>query len=574
MVASFKRGIVDEVLAEQLRTHSLYPRQLVDSLIAERNYIESYTFDLRVLAFAEEAYDALKRGRDKEWLRLMNKAKQIVKDADIVLGADSRTNLVLIDRIDDAWDGSDSAVLALMATMHACVEMSATCERIRPMLFLRENIFERVRAIDPEFTRLETCVVSLDWTRQQLQEMVERRLQLPLNPKPPLGETWKLLFDMVGSAPASEMILDYCQQRPRDVLTYCSLAVESAQASRHQRVTVEDMDAAKVRFSESRLKDLGDEYSENFPQIQLVLNRFHGLATEFTVPAVTAFIQKLLADSEVMSYCGQWLSRVAAPHLFIELLYSIGFWGIRSGAVVEYRGVGLRSASPPTISSSSTVVIHPSLARALDLQAKVIGDLEDIVLQREGLLLELPEAIDLEQYQERLRRILTDLDATPTGNDYDDEYERIVGEVIRLCFFRWLNNLEPHRQDNEGRVIRDWIAANVAEQGFWQLMKDKYDACQVIWECKNKSLIEAADFHQAEYYMNSAIGRLVILCFRGDDIEKHHYQHIRRISEKLKGMVLILRDRDLKVFVRQAINQKVKEEHIRQLFDTTIRNVS
>lgn len=180
----------------------------------------------------------------------------------------------------------------------------------------------------------------------------------------------------------------------------------------------------------------------------------------------------------------------------------------------------------------------------------------------------------MEQYQERLRRILTDLDGTPTGNDYDDEYERIVGEVIRLCFFRWLNNLEPHRQDNEGRVIRDWIAANVAEQGFWQLMKDKYDACQVIWECKNKSSIEAADFHQAEYYMNSAIGRLVILCFRGDDIEKHHYQHIRRISEKLKGMVLILRDRDLKVFVRQAINQKVKEEHIRQLFDTTIRNVS
>ncbi len=82
-----------------------------------------------------------------------------------------------------------------MALMHACVELAGAVKCVRPMLFLRENIYERVRAIDPEFTRIETCVVSLDWTKEQLLEMVERRLQLPFNPKPAIGATWDFLFD-------------------------------------------------------------------------------------------------------------------------------------------------------------------------------------------------------------------------------------------------------------------------------------------------------------------------------------------------------------------------------------------
>ena len=66
------------------------------------------------------------------------------------------------NRSSDSWDGSDKAVIILMALMHACVELAASVVCVRPLLFLRENIFERVRQIDNEFARLEmTCCEQL-----------------------------------------------------------------------------------------------------------------------------------------------------------------------------------------------------------------------------------------------------------------------------------------------------------------------------------------------------------------------------------------------------------------------------
>ncbi len=46
---------------------------------------------------------------------------------------------LLIDRIDESWDGSDKSVILLMALMHSCVELSATSNFLRPLIFLREK---------------------------------------------------------------------------------------------------------------------------------------------------------------------------------------------------------------------------------------------------------------------------------------------------------------------------------------------------------------------------------------------------------------------------------------------------
>ena len=180
LVTSFNRAIVDEVVASWVDRGLLsLDRRIQSPLTRERNAIEDLDFDLRLMQFANEGFAALHNSQDKEWQRHINRTKEIIESVDEQM-EDSWETTLMLDRIDESWDGTDSSVVLVMALMHACVELTANSRAVRPLVFLRENVFERVREVDKEFARLETFVVALDWTREMLLEMIERRLNLSL----------------------------------------------------------------------------------------------------------------------------------------------------------------------------------------------------------------------------------------------------------------------------------------------------------------------------------------------------------------------------------------------------------
>src|SRR5207237_6047893 len=143
----------------------------------------------------------------------------------------------------------------------------------------RENVFDRVRELDSEFSRLETSLVSLDWTKELLRELIERRLNDRLIAKYALdGSCWKAFFQ--GEPEESQKrVFSYCQFRPRDVLLYTSTALSLAQSHQRAQIFPEDLDEAQRSFSENRLKELADEYADNYPRLSIVLTRFYGLGT-------------------------------------------------------------------------------------------------------------------------------------------------------------------------------------------------------------------------------------------------------------------------------------------------------
>lgn len=574
LVAAFKRNMLNEVISEWDTKNYIKLNKLPAQLARERNLIEDFDFDVRLLQLMGEIVEDLNSPQERNWLRQINRPKEMGKVMDELSEGRGWDYTLLIDRIDEAWDGSDRAVIFLMALMHACVELSGTVRCIRPLLFLRENIFERVRQIDNEFSRLETFVVSLDWSQPLLVEFLERRLNLPFNTKLPLGgATWDYFFE--GESTSRKMVLDYCQERPRDVLTYTSFAIEAAQSNRHDKVMIEDLQAARLSFSSSRLKDLGDEYAENYPQLQLVLSRFHGLGREFTVLGITDFIRKLLVDDEIKVYCSSWIYCYTTPDRFIELLYNIGFVGIGDGVDAQFRSLGARSSTTPPISGATRIVIHPSYIDALSLQDVVVESLgAEISLQTAGMLIDLPESISLDEYTNRLIGMETNLKTLPCGAKSAEQFEELIGELLKLCFFRSLTNVEPKVREIGNTVIRDWIASNAARGGFWEMIRQRYGATQIVWECKNYIDLSADDFQQVSYYMTKEIGRFAVLVFRGE-VKKHYYDHIKRIaSEKDGGIILPITEQDLKVFIRQERNGKIKERHIQEIYDRTVRAVS
>ncbi|MCB9710716.1 MAG: transposase [Nitrospiraceae bacterium] len=575
LMSCLRRALTDEALSFWVAKSFVGFTNFPSSLTRERNFIEDFDFDGRFLKFLEDAYTSLNSGNEKDWLKQMSKSKEILSEADGLANKHGLQAILMIDRIDEAWDGSDKSVLFLMALMHACIEISSQATFFRPLLFLRENIFERVRQIDNEFSRLETCVISLDWSKELLLELVERRLNLPFNTRLPLGgETWDYFFESTPTFSSREKVFVYCQERPRDILTYCTFAVESAQAHLRPRVTLEDLEEAKRRFSQSRLKDLGDEYSENYPQIQIVLSRFYGLGKEYTVSGVDALIKKLLVDQEVQRFCQSWIYLYVSPEKFIEILYNVGFWGIRNEAEVEFRSMGVRSTNPPKITGNTRVVVHPSYVDALNLQDAIVADLShELSLKEEGIIIDFPQEYSMDGYQSKLEQLSVDLKSLEKGRPGQSKFEDIVGEVIRLCFYRSLVNVETKVREVDGTIIRDWVASNVSNAGFWERVRSRYQAVQVIWECKNYDDLKADDFHQAAYYMSRSGGKFVALVFRGD-IKNHYFDHIKRISLETDGIVLLITEKDLMVFLRQSLNGKVKEAHIQGIYDKTIRQIS
>ncbi len=579
LVTSFKRALLGEVLLSWKKRGLIsFDRHLPQPISRERTLIDDHDFDLRLLALVKDGFEALKNKQDKEWLREINRCKELGSVLDTFRQHTAWDTTLIVDRIDESWDGSDKAVVLLMALMHASVELTSAVDVVHVLIFLRENVFERVRLIDKEFSRLETFVVALDWTRELLVELIERRLNVPLIAKYSLtGNTWRAFFEEPATGESSQdIVLNYCQYRPRDVLTYCSFAIESAQSKLHQRVLLDDLFAARRRFSDSRLKDLGDEYADNYPQLQLILRRFYGLGRVFTVQAVGDFIKKLLVDEEIKRSCSEWIYRYTLPDLFIRLLYDIGFVGLQeSGASPQFRSAGPQSTTPPAIGSSTLVVIHPTYSEALALQDMIVRNIaSDVDLKQVGLVGELPGAIDIGQYQVEVARLRENLKTLPQGDQDSEAFEKVIGEILKLCFFRTLTNPEHRVRDIDGRVVRDWIVANHSSEDLWEMLRHKYGATQIVVECKNYSDLTADDFHQAAYYMTEPIGRCVIIAFRGREKKRHYYEHIRRIASDRQGVVLLFDDRDLDVFLRHALNGKSNQPHIQELYDHTVRQIS
>ena len=393
--------------------------------------------------------------------------------------------------------------MLVMALMHACVEIRSAVSMVRPMVFLRENVFDRVRHLDSEFSRLETSLVSLDWTRELLRELVERRLNEGLVSKFALdGSTWRMFFS--GEPQQSqERVFGYCQYRPRDVLLYVSTALNLAQSRQGEQILNEDLDEARRSFSENRLKELADEYADNFPQLRIVLTRFFGLGTEYTVGSIEDFVKKLLVDEEIQSSCKNWIYSHTTPELFIHLLYNVGFWGLKSpGGQTRFKSSEAEDSGALTLTHHHLAVIHPSYADALQLQPRVITSLSDsVVLRTSGLISEVPEFFSPASYRSRLEAITEELATLPLGNPGARQFEDLIGETIRLCFFRSLSNIVSRKRNGDITAIRDWIASNRATLGFWAIIRQKYNATQIIWECKIYADLKAEDFHQASYYL-------------------------------------------------------------------------
>ena len=73
-------------------------------------------------------------------------------------------------------------------------------------------------------------------------------------------------------------------------------------------------------------------------------------------------------DREVQDFCKDWIYSYTTPDTFIQLLYNIGFWGLKTPSRnTRFKSSEAENPGSVSVTHDSIAVVHPSYAEALQL---------------------------------------------------------------------------------------------------------------------------------------------------------------------------------------------------------------
>ena len=265
---------------------------------------------------------------------------------------------VLVDRLDDAWDGTDESLRLITGAVRASRHFANLFSQSGPapvVVFLRTDLWEKLTFNDKNKTGQVT--IYLDWSDEELAEVVERRIRKSTGMD---DQGWSTIFtgeEMRQRAGAQTYILKRALGRPRDVVAFASFAHEIAIQNGNDRIEKSDIYEAERRYSKHALDELQDEIANHVSSFGEVISALKALGRRsFTIDEWTA-----AALATGMSNDD---ARVALDQLFeasaVGILRAGGSTG-GSGTRYKYQDRFLRSVT------EGTLQVHLAFVRELSL---------------------------------------------------------------------------------------------------------------------------------------------------------------------------------------------------------------
>ena len=205
---------------------------------------------------------------DVETVRLLDELEELLAEA-------SKTSpiTVLLDRLDDAWGGSEESLRLIVGAVRASRHFAARFSQSGPapvVVFLRTDLWEKLTFNDKNKSGQVT--IYLDWRKEELAEVVARRIRKSTNAE---DQGWSTIFtneEMRQRASAQTYILKRTLGRPRDVVAFASFALDEARQSGRHRIEKVDIYAAERKYSKHALDELRDEIDEHVSSFSQVID--------------------------------------------------------------------------------------------------------------------------------------------------------------------------------------------------------------------------------------------------------------------------------------------------------------
>ena len=459
--------------------------------------------------------------------------------------------VTLIDGLDENWDGSDvSAQLVSGLLTHCATDFPAT--RAISFVFLRENMYRRVRELAPRWDRIEGYFTFLTWTTEQLEHLVLTRLRAS---RPSDDFEWSSVFEShIDDVPSLNYLISRTQSKPRELILFCRYALEAALAARVEIIGARHVKEAERRYSENRLRDLLNEYQDAIPELESTCSIFIGKPDVFDLDELLGLLRDFIASGRYTALAPR-LSLTHPNHeALLDLLLGLGVLGVRTRGSTDFafKYYGEQGNAFHTLSDIAELAIHPAFCIALGTRHRTTG--ATAVAAREVAEDELigaasPFGVRQLAVKEHGAKLLSRLRGIPTGMGSFRAYEEVVRDVISFAFSGYLDNGRMQEHSWSGAQVRDVVFDNSGETMFFSYVRDNYQAITFVFECKNKTALEPADYHQIESRLSDTTGNLGCICYRSSRREpvRAEIVQIRDVYVRSHGqkLVLLLSDANL-----------------------------
>lgn len=257
--------------------------------------------------------------------------------------------LLLVDELDQGWDGSEDAKRFVSGLFHAAISVNQLTPGLRVLIALRQELYNNIPELYEDAQKVRDLIEHIRWDENGLRELIARRIRhsLGITERETASASWNRVFEETleyRKTQSFNYLVDRTLYRPREMIGLCQGALDNTPA-KVAKVNYQIITIAEIQYSGERLKDIAAEYRFQYPGILQVFETFRGMKYTFTRQELENHcIQVLIGES--CPEAGEWLQHVDESSL-ISILWTVGFLrGQAAGGLKATRRSGSEYLGP------------------------------------------------------------------------------------------------------------------------------------------------------------------------------------------------------------------------------------
>ncbi len=324
----------------------------------------------------------------------INKLSKIIDvlSEDIFNDPQNRT-YILIDRLDENWV-EDGLRYKLIKALIETIKKFRNIKPVKIVITLRTDLLDRVlektkdSGFQPE--KYKSFYLSMSWRREQLEELLNRRINQLLKYKYTNGDVFfeDIFPGKIDKVNSIDYILDRTLLRPRDAIIFVNECLIEAQGK--TEITGSVIKQAEQAYSIDRFKSLKFEWQDEHPLLDFYINLLHGKKHKFKVAEIDDDIDDLITNLIGADIKSDDLAvRMAREYMDLEypygqdlkkklkrnvlyILFKIGVIGIKvdGSSPVTWIHDRTQDLTERKIEDTSSVYIHKILWRSLAIDRR------------------------------------------------------------------------------------------------------------------------------------------------------------------------------------------------------------